>query len=78
MTVKTTNISLPKELLEKIDQRAKREYKSRSELLKEAALIYLRAKNNWEILQEDMSRRAAEMGLKTEGQIEKMVDLERR
>lgn len=74
MNVKTINISLPPDLIEKIDQKAKEEYRSRSELFKEATLIYIQTKDNWKVLQQDLAAKAKKMGLKSEKDIETIVD----
>jgi len=74
MSSKTINVSLPADLLKQIDRKAQEEYRSRSELLKEATLIYIQTKDNWQVLQEDLSSKAEKMGLKNEGQIESMID----
>jgi len=74
MSSKTINVSLPAELLKQIDRKAQEEYRSRSELLKEATLIYIQTKDNWQVLQKDLSSKAKKMGLKNEGQIESMID----
>jgi CopG family transcriptional regulator/antitoxin EndoAI len=44
---KTVNISFKKDLLKKIDDIAKEESRSRSELVREAARIYLERKERW-------------------------------
>lgn len=74
MRAKTINISLPFELLKEIDHKAKEEYRSRSELFKEATLMYIQTKDNFKVLQENLSQRAKKMGLKRESQIEEMID----
>ena len=74
MKVKTINVSLPAKLLKVIDQKAKKEYKSRSELFKEASLMYIQTKDNWQILQLDIAQKAKKMELKKENQVEKMID----
>lgn len=48
MTTQTFNIALPNDLVRKADQVAKREYRSRSELIREALRIYLEDKIEWE------------------------------
>ena len=55
MSVKTINVSFPPELLKEIDRKAKEEYRSRSELLKDATLMYIQTKDNWSVLQKDLS-----------------------
>lgn len=77
MKVKTINISLPEQLLSKIDRKAKEEYRNRSELLKEAAVFYIQTKNNWAVLQSDIVARAKQLGIESEDDIEKLIDSER-
>lgn len=47
MKVNTVNISFQKDLLEQIDDIAKEESRSRSELIREAARMYIERKNKW-------------------------------
>ncbi len=47
MSTVTVNISFKDELLANIDRIAKRESRSRSELLREAARIYIERKTRW-------------------------------
>ena len=47
MSSNTVNISFRKDLLEKIDQTAREESRSRSELIREAARMYIERKNKW-------------------------------
>ncbi|MCX6809870.1 MAG: ribbon-helix-helix domain-containing protein [Candidatus Berkelbacteria bacterium] len=78
MKTKTVNISLPNKLLEEIDRKAKEEYKSRSELIREAALQYIQGRDNWELFRIDAAQRAKNFGIKTEDDVEKMVDSTRK
>jgi len=48
MKSSTVNISFNDELLKKIDQIAKQESRSRSELIREAARSYIERKNRWD------------------------------
>lgn len=75
---KTVNISLPTEVLTAIDKKAREEYKSRSDLVREAALEYIGKQNFWVSFRADSAARAKELGLKTEGDIEKLVDTGRK
>ena len=43
----TVNVSFSDELLKRIDQMARQEAKSRSELIREAARAYVERKNRW-------------------------------
>jgi len=47
MAVSTVNISFQDDLLQKIDQIARVESRSRSELLREAARMYIERKQRW-------------------------------
>ena len=74
MSVKTINVSFPEEILKEIDRKAEEEYRSRSELLKEATLMYIQTKDNWQVLQKDLVLKAKKQGLKNENDIEEMID----
>jgi len=47
MAVSTVNISFQDDLLGQIDQMARNEARTRSELIREAARIYIERKNKW-------------------------------
>jgi metal-responsive CopG/Arc/MetJ family transcriptional regulator len=48
MAVSTVNISFQEDLLEQIDRIARNEARTRSELIREAARIYIERKKKWE------------------------------
>ncbi|MDR1947829.1 MAG: ribbon-helix-helix domain-containing protein [Spirochaetaceae bacterium] len=48
MAVSTVNISFQEDLLDQIDEMAKNEARTRSELIREAARIYIERKKKWE------------------------------
>jgi len=48
MAVATVNISFQEDLLGQIDKIAKKEARTRSELIREAARIYIEKKKKWE------------------------------
>jgi metal-responsive CopG/Arc/MetJ family transcriptional regulator len=50
MNTNTVNIAFKKDLLELIDKVAKTESRSRSELIREAARMYIERKNKWEMI----------------------------
>ena len=77
MKSKIVNISLPEQVLSKIDQKAKEEFRSRSELIKEAAIFYIQTKDQWSLLQQDIALRAKKMNLISEDDVEKMIDSSR-
>jgi len=74
MATKTVNISLPREVLDKIDRRAKEEYKSRSDLIRDAALQYMRNRTSWDVLLAEAPKRAKALGIKTEDDVERIID----
>jgi metal-responsive CopG/Arc/MetJ family transcriptional regulator len=45
--IKTFNVSLPKELVDKIDNYAKSNYMSRSELIKHSVIKQINSQENW-------------------------------
>ena len=47
MDISTVNISFKKDFLEMVDQVAREESRSRSELIREAARIYIERKQRW-------------------------------
>lgn len=47
MKISTVNISFQKDLLDRIDQVAREESRSRSELIREAARTYIERKKRW-------------------------------
>ena len=47
MAINTVNISFQNDLLKKIDRVAKQESRSRSELIREAARMYIEKKSTW-------------------------------
>jgi CopG family transcriptional regulator/antitoxin EndoAI len=48
MNTNTVNISFQKDLLKQIDELAKEESRSRSELIREAARMYIERKKRWD------------------------------
>jgi CopG family transcriptional regulator/antitoxin EndoAI len=73
----TVNISFQDSLLADIDAEAKRESRSRSELLREAARLYVRRQRQWADVFALGDRQTARLGL-TEAMVEKEVRAARR
>jgi len=67
------NLSLPKNLLSQIDQQAKRESRSRSELVREATRSYLKRISAWEQIFKYGRKKAKELGIKSEEDVYRMV-----
>ncbi|RJX28872.1 MAG: ribbon-helix-helix protein, CopG family [Dethiobacter sp.] len=66
MKTSTVNISFNRDLLEIIDRVALSESRSRSELIREAARMYIERKDKWDRIFTYGESRAAEQGLKEE------------
>jgi len=73
MQTQTFNIALPRELVKKVDQMAKREYKNRSELIREALRVYLTKIDRWEKIFEAGQRAVKKMGIKNEEELDNIV-----
>lgn len=73
MQTQTFNIALPKELVKKVDAKAKKEYKNRSELIREALRVYLEDWSDWEEIFRTGEKAMREMGIKSEKEVDKIV-----
>ena len=73
MQTQTLNIALPTDLVKKIDQQAKEEYRNRSELIREALRIYLKRQEGWSQIFKTGRQAAKKMGITSEKQINDMV-----
>ena len=74
MNTQTLNIALPKNLVKKADQLAKKEYRNRSELIREALRKYIEDKEEWEQIFKAGEEAMSKMGIKTENEINEIVD----
>jgi len=66
MAASTVNISFTKELLAEIDETARQESRTRSELIREAARLYIGRKNRWEKIFAFGGRQVQRLGLRKE------------
>jgi len=73
MQTQTLNISLPTQLVKKVDQVAKKEYRNRSELIRQALRTYLERRIAWDRIFEAGEKAAKKMGIKSEEEIDKIV-----
>ena len=73
MDTKTLNIALPRALVKKIDEVAKREYRNRSELIREAVRTYLRDLDEWEDIFAYGKRVGKKLGITSEKQVDDVV-----
>lgn len=74
MQNQTLNIVLPTELVKKADARAKKEYKNRSELIREALRVYLEDEKDWETLFAAGKEAGRKAGIKSEEDVNKIVN----
>ncbi len=73
MNTQTLNISLPRELVKKVDQQAKEEYRNRSEFIRQALRVYLNRRNEWNQIFAAFGKAAKKAGIKTEEQVNEIV-----
>ena len=66
MGISTVNISFKDELLKEIDQLARQESRSRSELIREAARLYIERRNKWQQIFAFGRKLAVNLNLKEE------------
>jgi len=77
MKTSTVNIAFKDQLLKDIDEVAKKESRSRSELIREAARMYIDKKNKWDSIFKFASQHAKNIDL-TEKDIENEIKAYRR
>lgn len=80
MAIQTINISLPQELVKKIDEAAKAEFASRSDYIRQALVGKLRSdkiqQDDWDLLEAlslEIAEGADKKGYKTEGDFVRAV-----
>ena len=73
MQTQTFNIALPSNLVKKVDERAKKDYKNRSELIREALRIYLQDMQEWEEILEYGKKMGRKAGIKSEEDVDRIV-----
>lgn len=73
MSTQTLNIALPRELVEKVDEAAKREYKNRSELIREALRVYLKDVEEWGQVFRAGRAAGRKAGIKSEADVDRIV-----
>lgn len=74
MNTVTINVSLPKELLKKVDRLAKQESRTRSELLRESLRRYLLEMTEWEDIFAYGEKRVKALGIKSEEDVYRIVE----
>lgn len=73
MNTQTLNIALPEDLVKKVDALAKKEYRNRSELIREALRTYIRNNERWEELFTYGNSVAKKLGITNEEEVNKIV-----
>lgn len=73
MQVQTFNIALPKDLVKKVDQVARKEYRNRSELIREALRVYLKDKSEWDEIFRYGKKAGKRLGIKSEEDVDRIV-----
>lgn len=73
MQTQTLNISLPKKLVKEVDLLAKKEYRNRSELIREALRVYMVDKQEWNDLMAYGQEIGKKMGIKSEEDVNRIV-----
>lgn len=73
MNIRTLNIALPEDLIKRVDKVAKKEYRNRSELIREALRIYLQDKEEWQQIFAAGEKAMKKMGIKSEEEINEIV-----
>lgn len=69
----TFNIALPIDLVKKADIVARREYRNRSELIREALRVYIQKQEEWEELCRYGKEIAKKLNITSEEQVNKIV-----
>lgn len=73
MQTQTFNIALPKDLVKAVDRQAKKEFKNRSELIRDLLQRHLERKEKWEKIFAYGEKKAKEMGIKSEKDVDRIV-----
>jgi metal-responsive CopG/Arc/MetJ family transcriptional regulator len=74
MQVQTVNITLPKQVVSQADLVAEDEFKTRSELIKDALILYLRDKRVWGELFTYGQKIGKRMEIKNETDVARILD----
>lgn len=69
----TTSISLPLLLEKELEKEAKAEHRTKSGLIQEAIRYYLENKR-WKKLQRETAERARQLGIRSEDDVEDLID----
>lgn len=73
MNTQTFNISLPRELVKKVDKAAKEEYRNRSDFIREALIARIKDKDAWNQIFKAGEKTMKDMGIKSEEEVNEIV-----
>jgi len=73
MNTQTLNIALPEDLVKKADELAKKEYRNRSELIREALRKYIEDKEEWEQIFKSSEEAMSKMGINSEEEVNQII-----
>ncbi len=74
MSTKTFNLSLPKELVERLDEQAKKDYSSRSDYIRKAILNQMRAEQGISQIFDMANAKGKKAGYSSEQQVYDAID----
>ncbi len=69
MSTKTFNLSLPEELVKKLDEQAKKDYSSRSDYVRKAIINQMRAEQSLERVLDRANAKGKEASITSEQQV---------
>lgn len=69
MSTKTFNLSLPQELVTKLDSQAKKDFSSRSDYIRKAVVNQLRSENALQAVFDRANQKGAKLGITSEQQV---------
>lgn len=74
MSTKTFNLSLPQELVTKLDTQAKKDFSSRSEYIRKAVVNQLRSEQALEAVFDSANKKGTEKGIISEQQVYDIIE----
>jgi metal-responsive CopG/Arc/MetJ family transcriptional regulator len=74
MSTKTFNLSLPQELVEKLDSQAKKDFSSRSDYIRKAVVNQLRSEQALEAVFNRANQKGAATGITSEQQVYDIIE----
>ena len=74
MSTQTFNLSLPKELVEKLDSQARRGFSSRSDYVRRAIINQLQSEQALEAVLDRANKKGKKLGIKSEQQVYDIIE----